>query len=249
MAKIVWIVGASSGIGRALALEMARDGWTVAASARREEQLDELAAEGPAGKIKPYPVDATDAEACAETAAKIEKQVGPITCAVFAAGTHLPQPLDDFKVEDFRKLLDINVGGVVNGIAAILPGFRARKAGHLVVVASVAGYRGLPQAPGYGATKAALINLTESLKFDFDHIGVKTQVVCPGFVRTPLTDKNPFSMPFLMEVEDAARDMYRGMKSNAFEVTFPKRFAYILKFLGLLPDWLYFKLVHKGTGL
>jgi NADP-dependent 3-hydroxy acid dehydrogenase YdfG len=249
MAKIVWIVGASSGIGRALALEMVRDGWTVVASARRQEQLDELAAEGPDGKIKVYTVDATDADACKQTAAAIEAEQGPIDCAVFAAGTHIPQTLEDIKVEDYRTLIDLNIGGVVNGVAAVLPGFKARKAGHLVVVSSVAGYRGLPQASGYGATKAALINLTESLKFDLDHIGVKTQVVCPGFVRTPLTDKNPFPMPFLMEVEDAARAMYRGMKTDAFEVIFPKRLAYILKFLGLLPDWLYFKLVHKGTGL
>lgn len=249
MARIVWIAGASSGIGRALALEMARDGWLVAASARRQEQLDDLAAEGPEGRIKAYPVDVTDTAATEETVRKIEMDLGPVTCAVLAAGTHIPQTLDSFKPEDFRTLLGLNVMGVVNGIAAVLPGFRERRGGHLVVVSSVAGYRGLPQAPGYGASKAALINMTESLKFDLDHIGVKTQIVCPGFVRTPLTDKNPFPMPFLMEVEDAARAMYRGMQSNAFEITFPKRLAWILKGLGLLPDGLYFKLVHRGTGL
>jgi NADP-dependent 3-hydroxy acid dehydrogenase YdfG len=249
MARIVWIAGASSGIGKALALEMARDGWIVAASARRKEQLDALAAEGPEGRIKPYPVDVTDTAATEGIVRKIEAEQGPVDCAVLAAGTHIPQTLDSFKAEDFRTLLGINVMGVVNGVGAVLPGFRQRQAGHLVVVSSVAGYRGLPQAPGYGATKAALINMTESLKFDLDHIGVKTQVVCPGFVRTPLTDKNPFPMPFLMEVEDAARAMYRGMQGNAFEITFPKRLAWILKGLGLLPDALYFKLVHRGTGL
>lgn len=249
MAGIVWITGASSGIGRALALEMARDGWTVAASARRREQLEELAAEGPDGAIKVCPVDVTDADAVVETVRRIENEHGSLDCVVLAAGTHTPQTLEDFRVEDYRALLDLNVMGVVNCVGAVVPGFRSRKAGHLVVVSSVAGYRGLPQAPGYGASKAALINLTESLKFELDHLGVKTQVVCPGFVRTPLTDKNPFPMPFLMEVEDAARAMYRGMQGGAFEVTFPKRFAYILKCLGLLPDGLYFRLVHKATGL
>ena len=249
MSKIAWITGDSSGIGRALALKMAKEGWTVAASARRMEQLDSLAAEGPKDAIKSYPLDVTNEEGNAATVAAIEKDLGPIDCAVLAAGNHIEQSLDSFKTEDFRSLMDLNYHGGVNGIAAVLPGFKARKSGHLVVVASVAGYRGLPRAPAYCASKAALIALTESLRFELEPLGIKTQVVNPGFVRTPLTDKNTFEMPFLMEVEDAARDMYLGMRGDGFEVTFPKAFAFIMKRLRCMPDWLFFKMVGKGTGI
>jgi len=249
MSKTVWIVGASSGIGRALALVMAREGWTVAASARSEDKLRDLAAEEGRGRIKPYPLDVTDPDAAAETVRCIEAEVAPIDCAVLAAGTHIQQPLEDFKIADYRTLVELNLFGVLHAIAALMPGWKARQAGHLVVVSSVAGYRGLPQASGYGATKAALINLTESLKFEFDHWGVKTQVVCPGFVRTPLTDKNPFPMPFLMEVEDAAEELYQGLRGDSFEITFPKRFTFLMRRLRNMPDWLYFKLVKRGTGL
>ena len=245
--RIVWITGASSGIGRAVALEMALDGWRVVGSARRQEELDELAAEGPAGRITGVAIDVTDLEATKAAVARIEAEIGPIDCAVLAAGTHIPTSAEDFRPEDFRKLVEVNIMGVVHATAAILPGFKARRSGHLVVVASVAGYGGLPTAAGYGATKAALINFTEAMKFDLDDFGVKTQLVCPGFVKTPLTDKNPFPMPFLMEVEDAAKAMVSGMKGGGFEITFPKRFTTLVKIVSGLPYWLYFALVAKGT--
>lgn len=245
--RLVWITGASSGIGRAVALEMARQGWRVVATARRQEELDKLAADGPDGRISGIAADVTDLEATTAAVARIEAEIGPIDCAVLAAGTHIPTSADDFRPDDFRTLLDINVMGVVNATAAVLPGFKARRAGHLVVVASVAGYRGLPTAAGYGATKAALINYTEALKFDLDDWGVKTQLVCPGFVRTPLTDKNPFPMPFLMEVEDAARAMVRGMEGSGFEITFPKRFTVLVRLMSRLPYALYFAMVRRGT--
>ncbi len=245
--RLVWITGASSGIGRAVALEMARDGWRVVATARRQEELDRLAAEGPAGRITGMSADVTDLEAMQATVARIEAEIGPVHCAVLAAGTHIPTSADDFRPDDFRSLVDINVMGVVNAAAAVLPGFKARRAGHLVVVASVAGYRGLPTAAGYGATKAALINFTEAMKFDLDPWGVKTQLVCPGFVRTPLTDKNPFEMPFLMEVEDAARAMVAGMRAGGFEITFPRRFTVLVKLMSLLPYAAYFPIIRRGT--
>jgi NADP-dependent 3-hydroxy acid dehydrogenase YdfG len=245
--RIVWITGASSGIGRAVALEMARDGWRVVASARRQEELDDLAAEGPAGRITGLAVDVTDLEATRAAVARIEAEIGPIDRAILAAGTHIPTAASDFKPEDFRTLVEVNVMGVVHATAAVLPGFKRRRAGHLVVVASIAGYRGLPTAAGYGATKAALINYTEAMKFDLDELGVKTQLVCPGFVRTPLTDKNPFPMPFLMEVEDAARAMVKGMDGGGFEITFPKRFTVLVRLVSRLPYALYFALVRRGT--
>lgn len=247
--KIVWITGASSGIGRALALEMVRDGWRVAASARREEALVELAAEAPAGSVVAFPLDVTDREASAAAVARIEAELGPISCAVLAAGTHIPTPADAFDLDDLRTLVEINLMGVFHAVGAVLPGFKERRVGHLVVVSSVAGYRGLPSAAGYGGTKAALINFTESLKFDLDHWGVKTQLVCPGFVRTPLTDKNPFPMPFLMEVDDAAKRLYAGMRRDGFEITFPRRFTTMLKAMARLPYAAYFPLVRRGTGM
>lgn len=245
--RIVWITGASSGIGRAVALEMAREGWRVVASARRQEELDSLAAEGPEGRISGIAVDVTDRDATAKAVERIEAEIGPVDCAVLAAGTHIPTDAETFKPEDFRTLVDVNIMGVVNATAAVLPGFKRRRAGHLVVVASVAGYRGLPTAAGYGATKAALINYTEAMKFDLDPWGVKTQLVCPGFVRTPLTDRNPFPMPFLMEVEDAARALVRGMRGSGFEITFPKRFTILVRMVSRLPYALYFPLVRRGT--
>ncbi|MEQ8397788.1 SDR family NAD(P)-dependent oxidoreductase [Thalassobaculum sp.] len=247
--RIVWITGASSGIGQALARRMAADGWTVAASARSVDALNALAAEPTAGSIRPYPLDVTDHAACRTTAKAIEHDLGAIDTVVLAAGLHIPTVAKAFDVSGIRSLVDINLMGVVHCVDAVLPALIDRGGGRLAIVASVAGYRGLPSAAGYGATKAALINFAEALKFDLDHHGITTQVVCPGFVRTPLTDRNPFPMPFLMEVEDAAERLYRGLQGASFEITFPRRFALILKFLGILPDRLYFWLMHKGTGM
>lgn len=245
---VVWITGASSGIGRALALRMAADGWTVAASARGADALAALAAGAQAGRILPVPLDVTDHAACREAVARIEGEVGSIATAVLAAGTHTPVEAGSFSVPDIRRLVEVNLMGVVHAVDAVLPGMIARRAGRIAIVSSVAGWRGLPTSAGYGATKAGLINFAESLKFDLDHLGIVTQVVCPGFVRTPLTDRNPFPMPFLMEAEDAAGRLYRGLQGNAFEIAFPRRFAAILRLLGLLPDGLYFRLLHRLTG-
>ncbi len=246
--RIVWITGASSGIGQALARRMAAAGWTVAASARGAEALEALAAEPTAGRIRAYPLDVTNHAACRATVAAIERDLGPIGTAVLAAGTHVPTDARDFDVASIRQLVEINLMGVVHAVDAVLPGLIARRGGRLAIVSSVAGYRGLPSAAGYGATKAALINFAESLKFDLDRVGVITQVVCPGFVRTPLTDRNEFPMPFLMEVDAAAERLFRGLQGTSFEITFPRRFAFILKLIGMLPYPLYFALTRRATG-
>jgi NAD(P)-dependent dehydrogenase (short-subunit alcohol dehydrogenase family) len=243
-----WITGASSGIGRALALELARAGRKVAASARRGEELERLAAEMPTGRITPFPVDVADAAAMAHTAAAIEAALGPLDLAVFNAGTHHPVSVESFGPEPFRHLMDINFMGAVNGIAAVLPGFLARRAGHIAVVSSVAGYRGLPQAAAYGPTKAALINLCEALKPDLDRYQVLISVINPGFIRTPLTDLNEFPMPFLMEADVAARRIVRGLEAGKFEITFPRRFTFMLKVARMLPYALYFPMVKRTTG-
>jgi short-subunit dehydrogenase len=244
----VWITGASSGIGRAAALEYARAGAVVAASARSAGALAELAREPAAGgRIHPFPVDVTDRAAMAETVARIEQEHGAIELAILNAGTHEPVDARHFDAAVFDRLFAINLIGTVNGLAAILPRLVARRAGHVALVASVAGYAGLPSAAAYGATKAALINLAESLKFDLDPVGVRVSLVNPGFVRTPLTDRNPFAMPALMEVDDAARALVRGLARSGFEVTFPRRFTYAVKLIRLLPYRLYFPLMARIT--
>jgi NAD(P)-dependent dehydrogenase (short-subunit alcohol dehydrogenase family) len=245
MPELTWITGASYGIGRALALRLARDG-TVAASARTAEKLAALTAEAP-GRIVPVPLDVTDHAAVMVTVERIEAEHGEITVAVLNAGTHRPVEARAFKADELRTLLEINVLGVAACLEALMPRMIARGRGRIAVVASVAGYRGLPTSAYYGATKAALINMVESLKFDLDKAGVTIQLVDPGFVRTPLTDKNEFPMPFLIEAEDAADRIARGLAGNAFEIAFPRRFAAIMKLLRLLPYPLYFPIVARGT--
>ncbi|MEO9899678.1 MULTISPECIES: SDR family NAD(P)-dependent oxidoreductase [Alphaproteobacteria] len=247
VARCVWITGASSGIGLALAERMMRDGWIVAGSARSAGRLEDLA-ERHQGRFFAYPLDVTDADAAAVIVARIREEQGGLDMAVLAAGTHKPVEIEDFRIETFRDLIGINLMGVVNCLAAVTPGFIATRSGHVAVVSSVAGYGGLPTASAYGATKAALINLTEALKPDFDRNGLKLQLVCPGFVRTPLTDRNTFPMPFLMEPEDAAQAFYRGLQSDRFEITFPRIFAVLLRLLNMLPYSLYFRFLKQGTG-
>ncbi len=246
----VWITGASSGIGRAIALRMARDGRTVAASARREDALKELAEEasGLSGSIVAAPCDVTDQIRIAETVARLESEQGGIDIAILNAGVYLPDRADKLDADKFRAQVELNVLGTVDCLGALMPGWMARRRGHLAVVSSVAGYRGLPSSLAYGATKAALINLCEGLKFDFDRLGLKIQLVNPGFVRTPLTDKNTFPMPFLMEVDAAADRVVDGLAGNAFEITFPRRFTYGLKLMRMLPYWAYFPMVRRATG-
>ncbi|MGH7091742.1 MAG: SDR family NAD(P)-dependent oxidoreductase [Stellaceae bacterium] len=241
-----WITGASSGIGRALALRLAQGGTDVAASARHADALERLAEED--RRIHPFPVDVADAEAMMRTVAAIEDGIGALDLAVFNAGTHHPVEIERFSPDPFRRLMEINFMGAVNGIAAVLPRFVARREGRIAVVSSVAGYRGLPQASAYGASKAALINLCEALKPDLDRHGVGISVINPGFVRTPLTDRNPFPMPFLMEPADAARRIARGLERGNFEIAFPRRFVLMLKLARMLPYGLYFRLVKRATG-
>ena len=233
----VWITGASSGLGRALALKMASEGWRVAASARSEDQLQAVAALASAfpGGIEAFPLDVTDRDAVQATVARILEDFGPPDVVVLNAGTHKPTPAARLSTKDFRQLVELNLMGTVHCLEAVLPPLRRRREGQIAIVASLAGYVGLPLAGAYGMTKAGLINLAESLEPELRAEGVILQVVNPGFVKTPLTDRNPFHMPFLMDVESAATDFYRGLQSGGFEIVFPRRFAYLLKVLRLLP--------------
>lgn len=242
----VWITGASMGIGEALVRRLARPGTEVVASARSVERLAALARDG-GGQIIPCPLDITDHAAVQAAVARIEAERGPIDVAVLNAGTHQPVTAAEFTAAGLRQLLEINLLGTAACLEALLPRMIARGRGRIAVVASVAGYRGLPISAYYGASKAALINLTESLKFDLDQAGVTIQLIDPGFVKTPLTDRNEFPMPFLISAEAAAERIARGLAGSGFEIAFPTRFVMLLKLLRLLPYRLYFPLVGRAT--
>ena len=247
MTRAAWITGAGKGIGRSLALRLAADGWRVAVSARTEADLLSLAAEGQGldGAIFPYALDVTDEAEVAHVLDAIEDGLGPLDLAVLNAGTHIPVAAEELSSEPFRKLMEVNFFGVVYGLAAVLPRMIRRGGGQVAVVASVSGYRGLPTAAAYGATKAALINMCEALKPELDRSGVRLSLINPGFVQTPLTDRNDFPMPFLISAEKAADRIVRGLERGAFEITFPRRFSFLLKLARCLPYGLYFRLVGR----
>lgn len=247
---VAWITGASGGIGRELALEMARQGYTVAATARSEDKLAEMARESEAmkGRILAFPGDATDRNAMADIVSRIEKEAGEITLAVFNAGTYFPTSGEALHLDNFIKTYEINVFGALNGLVPVIERMKAHGRGQVAFVASVSGYSGLPAASAYGASKAALNNMAESLKFDFEKMNIRTQVVNPGFVKTPLTDKNDFDMPALVPVEKAVERIIAGLEGGGFEITFPRRFTYILKIMRMMPHPVYFAVMRKAMG-
>jgi short-subunit dehydrogenase len=248
--KRAWITGAGKGIGRALALALARDGWIVAASARSKSDLESLSreAEIALGKIVAFPLDITNPIEITDTVAAIEAEVGRIDLAVLNAGTHIPIQAWTFDASAFRTLVETNLMGTVECLNALLPRFIERGDGRIGVVASVAGYRGLPTAAGYGATKAALINMCEALRPELESTGVTLQLFSPGFVDTPLARKNTFPMPFIVSAEDAAQAILKGLGKRRFEIAFPRRMAFVMKTLRILPDWLFFAITRRMVG-
>lgn len=243
-----WITGGGTGIGRALALLLASEGWQVIVSGRRKEPLEETASAASGGAVTALACDVTDLAAVRNAVRTIEAEHGPIDLAVLNAGIYAPYDARKFAAEYFREVNEVNYMGVVHGIDAVFPHFKQRGRGQIGVVASVAGYMGLPMSGPYGASKAALINLCETLKFDFDQLGIKLSVINPGFIRTPLTAPNKFPMPFLAEPEDMAKAIWAGLQRGDFEITYPKRLAYPLKALRHLPYRLFFPLVKRGLG-
>jgi len=242
--RVVWITGASTGIGEAIAGQLADAGVTVAISARSADKLTE-AARGKAN-LKAYPLDVTSADNVRDVFVAIERDLGPVDLVIAAAGTYAPVTLDTFSPAPFRSMYETNFLGVINVLSAVLPVFRKRRSGHVSWIASVAGYRGLPKAAAYGPTKAALINLAESLRPELEAEGVTVSVINPGFVKTPLTAQNDFPMPFLMEPDEAARLTIAGLTSRRFEIAYPRPFVAILKFARLLPYRIYFALIRRS---
>jgi len=243
-----WVTGASGGIGRAICLALAAEGWTVHATARSADALDALAAEaqGP-GRVVPAPGDVTDADAMQAIVGHI-LQDGPLALALLNAGVYTPMRAQAFDAAIARRHFDVNLTGVANCLDPVLKHMIARGAGHVALTASVAGYRGLPDAAAYSATKAGLIAMAEALAMDLVDLGVRISVINPGFVETAATSVNEFEMPMLMQPEEAAARIVAGLKRPGFEIRFPWQFAALLRLVGLLPNRWYIWAVRKATG-
>ncbi len=236
-----FVTGASSGIGRATALELARRGYRVAVTARRAEALKQLAG---SGQIFAYPGDVTQPAEMQACIAAIETNLGPISFAFLNAGVFLPAERNGFDPAAIAATHAVNVGGTVNCLAPLLATMGKRGRGQIALNASLAGINGLPGSVAYGSSKAALIYMAEALKLEYQGRGITIQVVCPGFVRTPMTDQErQFKMPFLMQPEAAAARICDGFKKGGFEISFPWQLAALTKFVGALPYPLRFRLL------
>ena len=244
MKKIAWVTGASKGLGKSITQELLKDGWSVAITSRNLIELEAVAEEFAnfGGEVRAYPLDIADNEEVKRTVNIIERDLGQINLAILNAGTYIRFGADEFSIDLFNKQININLLGTVNCIVAVLNNFKVRKSGHIAVVSSLSAYRGLPYASAYGASKAAMSNICESLKPELDNLSIGLSLVHPGFVRTPLTSKNDFQMPFIIDSEVAAKEIVKGIYLKKFEISFPFRFVIIMKLLRILPYWLYFKI-------
>ena len=241
--KKIWITGASSGIGMELALKFADNGWDVAVSARRKNLLEKLSEINK--NIKPFPLDITHNEDVKETFKKILNKFTDLDVCIFNSGIY-SRNVEGVNTENIRKIIETNFLGTTNCLEAVIEFFKLRKKGHISIMGSTAGYRGLYSATGYGASKAALINLTESLYLMMNKYGVKVTLINPGFVKTPMTEQNDFTMPFLVMPDKAAGIIYKGItKEKKFEIAFPKIFVILLKLMRILPYKIYFLLMLK----
>ena len=245
----VWVIGASSGIGEATATALHARGAQVLVSARNAASLDAFVKvhSGGAG-AQAWPLDVTDAAGVKATAAAVLAQ-GPLDLVLYCAGHYNEMRATEIDMADLKKHLAINYTGVLHVIDAVLPAMTARGAGHLSLISSVAGFRGLPKSLAYGPTKAALTNLAENLYLDLEPLGLGVSVIHPGFVQTPLTAQNDFTMPALITPEQAAQAMIAGWAKGDFDIHFPKRFTRVMKLLRLLPYRAYFPAVRRATGL
>ncbi len=222
----------------------------MAATARRQEELETLASEatGLAGRIVPFAGDVTDRARMAAIVAEIEDTHGPVALAILNAGVYLPVEAPDFSAEIFEKTFAINLMGTVYGLEPLLARMIARRSGHIAIVSSVTGYGGLPTSAAYGASKAALNVLAESLAIELDRHGVRLSLITPGFVETPAQDDNEFPKPFMVSSDEAAKRIVAGLKGQAFEITFPRRFTWWLWFLRIVPRNWYISLIQRQTG-
>ena len=245
MSKTIWITGASSGIGRALAIKFANNGWKVAASARRENLLKELNQENE--NIHPFPLDVTNIDQCKNVFTNIIEKFKDIEISIFGTGIHDPKSEKKFNLDKIRKIMEVNYFGTMNSINAVYDYYNNKKSGQISIISSVAGYRGLPAAGAYCASKSALTSFAETLQFEMKRKNVRVTLVSPGFIKTPMTDKNDFPMPMIKSPEFAADQIYVGLiKKKVFEIHFPKTFTFFMKILRILPSGIYFRFLEKG---
>ena len=243
--KVIWITGASSGIGKALSIKFAQEGWIVAASARREGLLQELTKINQ--NIHSFPLDVTNPEQCKKVFEEIKKKFNNIEISIFGTGIHDPNSEKRFNLEKIREIMEVNYFGTMNSINSVYDYYNDKKGGQISIISSVAGYRGLPAAGAYCASKSALTSFAESLRFEMMRKNVRVSLVSPGFIKTPMTDQNDFPMPMIKSPEFAAEQIYIGLtKKTGFEIHFPKAFTFFLKFLRILPNSIYFKLINMG---
>ncbi|MCC1482381.1 SDR family NAD(P)-dependent oxidoreductase [Roseibaca sp. Y0-43] len=235
--KTYWLVGASEGLGRALAEKLSKAGVSLVLSARNADSLQALA-DGLPGDARIVTCDVSDRASVVAAA----EQVGEVDGLVFLAGVYWPFPAQDWDAEQTEAMFDVNLTGAARVLGQVVPKMVARKSGHIVITGSLSGYRGLPGAIGYASSKAGLMHLAESMHCDLRGSGVDVQLAVPGFIRTRLTDKNNFTMPFLMEPDQAADEMMTLMRSNSFQRAFPKLFSLVFRGGNFLPDWAYYRI-------
>ena len=235
--KRYWLVGASDGLGAALALRLSRAGAEVILSARSEDKLDELADSLP-GKAQVVTMDVSDNDSVVEAA----KAVGAVDGVVYLAGVYWPFGAKEWDAEQANAMADINFTGLMRVMGQVVPDMVARDAGHIVITSSLTGFRGLPGSIGYTASKAATMSLAECMYADLRKTGVHVQVVNPGFIKTQLTEKNDFKMPFLMTPEKASQEVFEHMNTDKFKKSFPFAFSLVFRGSQFLPDWLYFRI-------
>jgi NAD(P)-dependent dehydrogenase (short-subunit alcohol dehydrogenase family) len=240
------VTGASSGIGAALARELAGRGWIVATSARGDAALADAA--GGDARIHPIVADVSDRASMAAAAQRIRAEIGPIGLVVANAGVYLPVDARAPDADLYRRTFDVNLMGAVHLIEMAAADFVARRAGHIHIVSSATGFGGMPTASAYGASKAALINMASCLKIELDRCGVGVSLSTPGFVETPAQDDNAFPKPFMVTPDLAARRIADAIARGGFETSFPRRFTWLLKVLYALPKPVHIPLVRRQTG-
>ncbi len=248
MSERIWIVGASEGIGAALAIRLAKDGKRCAVSARSGDRLDALVKTFAGTGHLAIVADVSDSASLAAAYAHIEAEWGGLDTMIYSAGAYEPMSAKQLNIGSVETMLDTNLTGAFRAVAVVLPTMLARGQGRIVLLGSVAGYRGLGNAMGYGASKAGINHFAENLKLDLSDTAIRVQLVSPGFVRTRLTEKNTFHMPFLMEAEASADAIADGLLSAKFEIHFPKKLSLFLKLLSVLPAPLYFRMVRALIG-
>lgn len=242
---VAWIVGGGSGIGASVATLLAERGWTVAISGRRADKLTAVASAN-TSKILPYALDVTDSAAVDEAVAAIARDLGRIDLFIFGAAAWQPMAVGDYAFDKFARVVDTNYLGVIRIANPLLAQMDKQGGGHFAVIASVAGYFGLPRSAAYSSTKAALINLLETMRTELAPRNIKVRMIAPGFVKSELTDKNDFPMPFLMETDAAARRIVDGLtKSDRFEIAFPRRMVWLMKSVRWLPYPVFFWVTSK----